>query len=73
MFRKLKQGRYESEARLDLHRMNVARARRELFSFIEESHALGLRSVLLLSETPVALDETEVVDLTPRPDSGVAQ
>ncbi len=48
VFRKLKQGRYEMEARLDLHRMSVARARRELFGFIEESHQLGLRCVLLV-------------------------
>jgi DNA-nicking Smr family endonuclease len=48
VFRKLKQGRYEMEARLDLHRMTVARARRELFEFIEESHRLGLRCVLLV-------------------------
>ena len=48
VFRKLKQGRYEQEARLDLHRMSVRRARTELFEFIEESHGLGLRSVLLI-------------------------
>ncbi len=48
VFRKLKQGRYEIEARLDLHRMTVKRARRELFAFISDSHALGLRSVLLV-------------------------
>ncbi len=48
VFRKLKQGRYDIEARLDLHRMTVKRARRELYAFIEESHTLGLRSVLLV-------------------------
>ena len=48
VFRKLKQGRYEMEARLDLHRMTAARARRELFEFVEESHALGLRCVQLI-------------------------
>jgi DNA-nicking Smr family endonuclease len=48
VFRKLKQGRYEMEARLDLHRMTVERARRELFEFIGESHRLGLRCVLLV-------------------------
>ena len=39
VFRKLKQGRYEAEARLDLHRMTAAVARRELFEFIEQSLA----------------------------------
>lgn len=48
VFRKLKQGRYESDARLDLHRMTVAVARRELFEFVEESQRLGLRTVLLI-------------------------
>ncbi len=48
VFRRLKQGRYESEARLDLHRLTAAEARRELFEFIEESHQLGLRTVLII-------------------------
>ena len=48
VFRKLKQGRYEADAHLDLHRMTVAAARRELFSFIEEAQRLGLRTVLLI-------------------------
>jgi len=48
VYRKLRQGRYEAEARLDLHRMSVARARRELYEFIRESHRLGLRSLLVI-------------------------
>jgi DNA-nicking Smr family endonuclease len=48
VFRKLKQGRYDIEARLDLHRMTAARARRELFEFIEESHRLGLRCIAVI-------------------------
>jgi DNA-nicking Smr family endonuclease len=48
VFRKLKQGRYESEARLDLHRLSAERARRELFDFVEESHEMGLRTVLII-------------------------
>lgn len=48
VFRKLKQGRYEAQSRLDLHRMTTARARREIFEFIEECHQLGLRSVLVI-------------------------
>ena len=48
VFRKLKQGRYEPQARLDLHRMTVERARREVFEFVQESYALGLRSVLMI-------------------------
>ena len=48
VFRKLKQGRYESEARLNLHRMGVQRARRELFEFIKQAQSLGLRTVLVI-------------------------
>jgi DNA-nicking Smr family endonuclease len=48
VFRKLKQGRYAAEARLDLHRMTARKARVELFDFISECYALGLRSVMLV-------------------------
>jgi DNA-nicking Smr family endonuclease len=48
VFRRLKQGRYEAQARLDLHRMTQERARREVFEFIEESCGYGLRSVMLI-------------------------
>lgn len=48
VFRKLKQGRYEVQSRLDLHRMTTSIARREIFGFIEESYQLGLRSVLVI-------------------------
>lgn len=48
VFRKLKQGRYEAQSRLDLHRMTAAVARREIFEFIGESYQLGLRSVLII-------------------------
>jgi DNA-nicking Smr family endonuclease len=55
VFRKLRQGRYEAEARLDLHRMTVAIARRELFRFVQDCQQLGLRTILLIhgkGETP---------------------
>jgi len=48
VFRKLKQGRYEAQSRLDLHRMTAEVARRAIFEFIEESHQFGLRSVLVI-------------------------
>jgi DNA-nicking Smr family endonuclease len=48
VFRKLKQGRYEPHARLDLHRMTAEIARKEIFDFIEESYHYGLRSVLII-------------------------
>ena len=48
VFRKLKQGKYEAEATLDLHRMTVEQARREVFSFISEAVNYGLRSLLIV-------------------------
>lgn len=48
VFRKLKQGRYEAEARLVLRRMTVARARQELLEFIQQASELGLRSVIVV-------------------------
>ena len=48
VYRKLRQGRYETEARLNLHRMSVKKARLEVFEFIEQAQALGLRTVLLI-------------------------
>jgi DNA-nicking Smr family endonuclease len=48
VFRKLKQGRYEAEARLNLHRMSVAKSRKELYEFVEQASQLGLRTVLVI-------------------------
>lgn len=48
VYRKFKQGRYEAEARLDMHRMTVVQARLEVFGFLEECYELGLRSILMI-------------------------
>ena len=48
VFKKLRMGRYDIEARLDLHRMTVKQAREEVHGFIRESMELGLRTVLIL-------------------------
>jgi len=48
VYRKLRLGRYPADARLDLHRMTVAIARRELYDFIRECHEFGLRSVMVI-------------------------
>jgi DNA-nicking Smr family endonuclease len=61
VFRKLKQGRYELESRLDLHRMFVEQAREAVFAFINDCMAHDLRTVIILhgkgehSETPAKL------------------
>ena len=48
VFKKLKQGKYPAEARLDLHRMTVEVARKEVFQFIKESAAYDLRSLIIV-------------------------
>ena len=47
VYRKLRLGQYETEARLDLHRYTVAEARRELWSFFKEARRLGLRTLVI--------------------------
>ena len=48
VYRKLKQGRYDYDAKLDLHRMSVKQARKEIFVFVQEASVLGLRMLLLI-------------------------
>lgn len=48
VFRKLRHGQYPIEARLDLHRMTVEQARREVFQYIADCVRYGLRSVIIL-------------------------
>jgi DNA-nicking Smr family endonuclease len=48
VFRKLKQGKYPMDARLDLHRMTVEKARDEVFRFIRDAIAYDLRNVMIV-------------------------
>jgi DNA-nicking Smr family endonuclease len=48
VFRKLKQGKYAMDARLDLHRMTAEIAREEVFMFIREAVSYDLRNVLIV-------------------------
>jgi DNA-nicking Smr family endonuclease len=48
VFKKLKQGKYPMEARLDLHRMKVEQARKEVFDFIKQSMAYDLRTLIII-------------------------
>ncbi|MDK2778070.1 MAG: DNA endonuclease SmrA [Pseudomonadota bacterium] len=48
VYRKLRLGKYETEARLDLHRRTIEEARREVFRFVQECMAHDIRSVLIL-------------------------
>ena len=48
VYKKLRQGRYDIDARLDLHRLSVKQARVDVHSFIQEAMQYGLRTVLIL-------------------------
>jgi len=48
VFRKFRLGQYPIEARLDLHRMTVEQARKDVFRFIGDCVRYGLRSVIIL-------------------------
>ncbi|OZG72606.1 DNA endonuclease SmrA [Hahella sp. CCB-MM4] len=48
VYRKLRLGQYQIEARLDLHRKTVDEARREVFQFIKDCLKYGLRTVMIL-------------------------
>ncbi len=48
VYRKLRLGHYDIEARLDLHRFTVADARTEIWSFLKEARRLGLRTLLII-------------------------
>lgn len=48
VYKKLRMGRYDIEARLDLHRMTVKQARDEVKQFVDEASKLGLRTLLIL-------------------------
>ncbi|ARN72984.1 DNA endonuclease SmrA [Oceanicoccus sagamiensis] len=48
VFKKLKQGKYPQEGRIDLHRMTVEKARQEVYNFIKEAAAYDLRSLVIV-------------------------
>lgn len=49
VFRKLKQGKYPMDARLDLHRLTVEKARTEVFGFIRDAVKYDLRNVMIVT------------------------
>lgn len=48
VYHKLRRGRYDAEATLDLHRHSVEQARQELWDFLREATAYQLRTVMVL-------------------------
>jgi DNA-nicking Smr family endonuclease len=47
VYRKLRLGKYEAQSRLDLHRMTLREARRQVYDFLEDCYGSGLRTVLI--------------------------
>jgi DNA-nicking Smr family endonuclease len=60
-FEKLRRGRLEPEARLDLHGMTSERAHAALIRFIGERHAQGLRLVLVITGKGRPADDLSLV------------
>jgi len=48
VFRKLRQGKYQLDARLDLHRKTVDQARTDVYRFINDAMRYDLRTVIIL-------------------------
>jgi len=48
VFRRLKQGKYTIEARLDLHKKTVEQARLQVFEFIREAMKADLRTIMIV-------------------------
>ena len=48
VYRKLRLGKYPSEAVLDLHRKSLQQARKDVFEFIQDSSRFGLRTIMIL-------------------------
>ncbi|WP_341501753.1 DNA endonuclease SmrA [Gallaecimonas sp. GXIMD4217] len=48
VFKQLRQGRYEVQSVLDLHRLRFVEARQQVFQFIQDAHKAGLRTLLIL-------------------------
>lgn len=48
VYRKLRQGKYTIDARLDLHRMTIEKAREVVFTFIHDCMKYDLRTVLIM-------------------------
>jgi len=48
VFKKLRLGQYDIEARLDLHRKTVEQARQDVFNFVRDAVHYGVRTVIIL-------------------------
>ncbi|WP_432452272.1 MULTISPECIES: DNA endonuclease SmrA [unclassified Agarivorans] len=49
VFKKLRLGKYEIQAKLDLHKLRLEQARNEIISFIKQCQQLNIRSALIIT------------------------
>lgn len=61
VFRKLRLGKYSLDAHLDLHKMVVDQARREVYQFVQDCVANDVRSALLTHGTGAGRDQPAVL------------
>ncbi|PSV16586.1 DNA endonuclease SmrA [Photobacterium leiognathi subsp. mandapamensis] len=48
VFRKMRQGKYDIQGRLDLHKKSLQQARDEILSFLKQSQRLDIRTVIIV-------------------------
>jgi len=78
VYKKLRMGKYELEAQLDLHRMTVEDARLEVFNFLSECYRYELRTVIILhgkgdrNPEKIAILKSHVANWLPQIDDVIA-
>ncbi len=48
VFKKMRQGKYDIHARLDLHKKTLSQARDEVLAFLKQSQRLNIRTVMII-------------------------
>ena len=70
VFKKLRQGKYPLDARLDLHRKTVEQARSDVFRFIDDAMRYDLRTLIILhgkgekEATPALLKSLSLIHIS---------
>ncbi|WP_220720787.1 DNA endonuclease SmrA [Agarivorans litoreus] len=77
VFKKLRLGKYEIQAKLDLHKFRLEKARSEIISFIKQCQKLNIRSALIIpgkghNSDPPALLKSYVSQWLPQIDAVLA-
>ncbi len=78
VFKKLRLGKYEIQAKLDLHKFRLEKARSEIISFIKQCQKLNIRSALIIpgkghNSDPPALLKSYVSQWLPQLEARIPQ